>query len=239
MWSSNPTGVAADYQQLVYEMIKALGAVRAGIASRRCGGGVSDGSFRGGSCGTRCGSRIRKMTITTPSTVFFCPPLDKRYRPPCGSPETGCRSGLPPCWLLAAPPAVEKSNVATLSSRQAFRAVAPCRPRHAAAEYETGVSGDAGEALARQKRPSRMRSIRACWRFRLRRTPEWVGGTPYGVIVMDALDRHAATLAKRWTEAPAESATSNSLFVRSGTQRCCGRRRTGSKKTIPLSGNQR
>mgnify|MGYP000885902239 CR=1 FL=1 len=58
---------------------------------------------------------------------------------------------------------------------------------------------------------------------------------PYGVIVMDALDRHAAALEKRWTETPAESATSNSLFVRSDTA-LLRRKRTGSKKTIPLSG---
>jgi hypothetical protein len=58
---------------------------------------------------------------------------------------------------------------------------------------------------------------------------------PYGVIVMDALDRHASTLEKRWTETPAESAPSNSLFVRSDTA-LLRRKRTGSKKTIPLSG---
>jgi hypothetical protein len=58
---------------------------------------------------------------------------------------------------------------------------------------------------------------------------------PYGVIVMDALDRHAAVLEKHWSDAPAESVVTNSLFVRSDTA-LLRRRRTGSKKTVPLSG---
>lgn len=135
----------------------------------------------------------------------------------------------------AAPPAVEKSNVATLSSRQAIsggRAMpATTRPPSTKrVSRRRGRSIRPPEASIAYAVYTRLLEVSAEEKHR-----NGLAARPCGVIVMDALDRHAATLAKRWTEAPAESATSNSLFVRSGTA-VLRRRRTGSKKTIPLSG---
>ena len=46
-----PAGVAADYQQLVYEMIKRLAQFEQESPRAVVVGGVSDGSFRAGAAG--------------------------------------------------------------------------------------------------------------------------------------------------------------------------------------------
>jgi len=138
----------------------------------------------------------------------------------------------PPAKPPTAPPAVAKSNVASLPPRQAT----------------SGTSAKPLAAGAKRVARSRRRSIRppeASIAYSVytrllevsadEKHQKGLAARPYGVIVMDALDRHAAVLEKHWSDAPAESVVTNSLFVRSDTA-LLRRRRTGSKKTVPLSG---
>ncbi len=134
-----------------------------------------------------------------------------------------------------APPAVELANVAALSPRP----VAPGGDRKA----DAGRRPAAKRVVRRRGRGLRPPEASIAYSVYTRllevsadeKHKKGLAARPYGVIVMDALDRHASALEKHWTEMPAESVTSDSLFVRSDTA-LVRRRRTGSKKTIPLSG---
>lgn len=133
-----------------------------------------------------------------------------------------------------APPVVEVSNVAALPARQssggAVKTAASRPPNAKRVTRRRGRSIRPPEASIAYAVYTRLLEVSADEKHQ-----KGLAARPYGVIVMDALDRHASALKKRWTETPAESATSNSLFVRSDTA-LLRRKRTGSKKTIPLSG---
>lgn len=143
-------------------------------------------------------------------------------------------SPSPAAVAAPATPAVEVSNVAPLPARQSPGAdVKPAagRPPHAKRlPRRRGRSIRPPEASIAYAVYVRLLEVSADEKHQ-----KGLAARPYGVIVMDALDRHAAALEKHWTETPADSETSNSLFVRSDTA-LLRRKRTGSKKTIPLSG---
>lgn len=153
------------------------------------------------------------------------------------SPATRNLREIPSTAPVPAPsaPAVELANVAALSPRPP----GPGGDR----EADAGRKPAAKQVARRRGRGIRPPEASIAYAVYTRllavsadeKHQKGLAARPYGVIVMDALDRHASTLQKHWTETPTESAPSSSLFVRSDTA-LLRRRRTGSKKTIPLSG---